>query len=157
MRILMIIAPRDETSSLPTIGQVVEPYYQFRDSGAEVVLASPDGGAPVATASLADVKGPSLRFRADYQAREAFTDTLRLEQVFAEDFDAAYCIGFSEQIARASNQPIAVLVDKLFALGKPVALVSDCRGAGLMITGSSPRSAALALISVIIPMGQELE
>ena len=149
MRILMIIAACDRTGSLPTIGQVVEPYYQFRDCGAEVVLASPEGGAPVATSASLNVSGPSLRFRSDHHAREAFADTLCLEQVFAEDFDAAYYIGPAQKIQPGSDDLVSKIVQRLLALGKPVALVSAHFGKGLMIQGASPRSAALALVGTL--------
>ena len=149
MRILMIIAACDLTGLLPTIGQVVEPYYQFRDGGAEVVLASPDGGDPVATTASSDSLAPSIRFRRDRHAREAFADTLCLEQVFAEDFDAAYYIGPSEKLPPGGDNLVSKIVQQLLALGKPIALVSADFGAGLMIKGASPRSAALALLGTL--------
>jgi putative intracellular protease/amidase len=149
MRILMIVAPGGRDNGLFTLEQLIEPYFWFRDGGAEVVFASPEGGEPI---SLSPGQTPSasvLRFRKDHFAREALTDTLCLDQVFAEDFEAAYCIGAPEILAPAGNHSASRLIVELLASGRPVAVVSSGAGEGLMITGSSPLLAANALLGTL--------
>jgi putative intracellular protease/amidase len=96
MRILMIVAPGERDNGLFTLEQLIEPYFWFRDGGAEVVFASPEGGEPISLSPGQKSSASVLRFRKDHFAREALTDTLCLDQVFAEDFEAAYCIGAPE-------------------------------------------------------------
>lgn len=147
MRILMIIAP-DERGGVPlTIEQVIEPYYQFLDSRAEVVLASPGGGSPILTITGQNPQNFALRFQHDELAHDALTDTLGLDQVFSEDFQAAYCVGAPGIIEQLASH----LVSELLAAGKPVAVVSNEPSSGLLITGTSPGLAANALLGVLLP------
>ncbi len=161
MRILMILIPDDE-ARVPArppvlrLERFIGPYYAFRDAGAEVVLASPSGGFPW-MGPAADGRGvasPGLdRFRADRPAREDLTDTLDLGQIYAEDFDAALCLG-----TPAPPQAGAMIAGFLRA-GKPVAaipsapdLVARGVGEGLIITGDDAAAslrAALALLGAL--------
>jgi putative intracellular protease/amidase len=149
MRILMIVVPGERDNELFTLEQMIEPYFRFRDSGAEVVFASPGGGQPISLSPEGMLSASVLRFRKDHFAREALTDTLCLNQVFAEDFQAAYCIGAPEILASSADHPASRLIGGLLALGRPVAMVSSGAGEGLMITGSSPLLAARALLGTL--------
>jgi hypothetical protein len=149
MRILMILIPDSPHRPLLRIGQVIEPYYLFRDSGAEVVLASPAGGAPISTAAAQDRTAAVRRLRDDHLAREALADTLSLDQISAADFQAAFCIGASGQIDAGGNHPTSLLLAELLDAGKPVAMLSDVSGDRLLITGNTPRRAAQALLGAL--------
>ncbi len=104
------------------------PYYVTKDRGIEVVLASPAGGAaPVDPKSeVASALAPSVRrYRADPLARADVADTLRLEQVCPEDFDAAFYPGGHGVLWDLANCPdSASLLLAMLGAGKPVALVS---------------------------------
>jgi putative intracellular protease/amidase len=154
MRILMILIPDSDARPVLKIGQVIEPYYLFRDSGAEVVIASPAGGAPVSTAAGQDRSDAVRRLRNDHLAREALVDTLCLDQISAEDFQAAFCIGAAEQID-AGNHRASVLIAQLLDAGKPVAMLSDIGGIRLLITGNAPRPAAQALLGALLNSSSE--
>ncbi len=145
MRILMILAEWDETTPLSMLGWVVGSYYQFLDSRAEIVLASPEGGAPISSSFLSQA---SLRFRADSRARESFSDTLSLGQIFPQDFDAAYCVHFSIAPLKVDRGRIAEIVGRLSALGRPSALVSGYPDAEVKIVGASPSAAAVTLLEL---------
>lgn len=149
MRILMIVIPDSQARPVLKIGQVVEPYYLFRDSGAEVVVASPAGGAPVSTAAGQDRATAVRRLRDDHLARDALADTLSLDQVSAEDFQAAFCIGASEQIDAGGDHSASTLIAQLLDAGKPVVMLSDISGVRLLITGNAPRPAAQALLGAL--------
>jgi putative intracellular protease/amidase len=148
MRILMILIPDNQARPILKIGQVIEPYYLFRDSGAEVVFASPAGGDPVSTAAGQDRAAAVRRLRDDHLARDALADTLSLDQVSAEDFQAAFCIGASEQID-GGGHPASALIAQLLDAGKPVVMLSDATGVRLLITGNAPRPAAQALLGAL--------
>jgi putative intracellular protease/amidase len=163
----MILIPENEgpgSKSDPFVRfeRAVIPYYAFRDAGVEVVLASPDGGSPMLEvvrhedASIAIVH----RFRQDKCASDEFNDMLRLDQVFADDFDAAFCVGLPGPIWRADQPSSAgALVSRLLEAGKPVAvlpsgvdLTPKGAGEGLLIIGDgtkAPNAAADALMGAI--------
>lgn len=167
MRILMILIP--DEAAMPAKAPVLRlerfigPYYAFRDAGAEVVLASPAGGFPWMGPAADDraASSPALdRFRADRPAREDLTDTLDLDQIYEEDFDAALCLGAPGPIWEAERRCVAgALIAAFLEAGKPVAVIPSTldlslRGAadGLIITGDNAVAslrAAGALLGVM--------
>ncbi len=166
MRILMILIPERDVSGkgdpAVRLERAAGPYFAFRDADFEVVLASPDGGAPVmemtngAGASAAALQ----RFRQDRQAIDEFSDTLGLVQVCTNDFDAAFCVGLSGSIWRSENKsPAGALIARMLDAGKPVAvlpsgvdLAPKGAGEGLLILGDhskSPVPIAQALMGAV--------
>jgi hypothetical protein len=141
MRILMILAAeaeRAESDPLPAslLDWAVAPYYVFRDAGIEVVLASPAGGT-LAQMAHADASKPEIRrLRQDRTALDEFSDTLRVDQVYAEDFDAAFVAGGAGSFS--ADARIAEIVDRLLALHRPVAFKSRQIGELLKETGTRP-------------------
>jgi hypothetical protein len=138
------------------------PYYAFQDANVEVVLASPDGGAPLMESAGGGEASTEImqRFRQDRTAIDEFSDTLSLEQVYADDFDAAFCVGLPGSIWRPEHKSSAgALISRLLDAGKPVAvmpsgvdLAPKGAGEGLLIVGDgskSPIPAALALMAAI--------
>jgi hypothetical protein len=168
MRILMILISDAETRH-PTPPPVLRferflaPYYLFLDAGAEVVLASLTGGDPAmrtASGERSDTSAVMQRFLADQTAREALIDTLSLDQVEADDFDGAYCIGVSGGVwPPHADNPAAAMLGQLLASGKPVAVIPsqidlDPKGVaqGLLIAGDqtiASNHAAHALLAVV--------
>jgi hypothetical protein len=160
MRIVVILAAGDE--QLQTNGQsavrletFLTVYYTLRDANAELVLASPEGGYPLGL-SHGEREDPApvlQRFRLDRVAREEAADTLRTDQVFASDFDGAFCIG------AAGTSGHDALIAALLARGKPVLIMADAVGPAsnevgqgrLIVTGAaaSPEAAAHALLGAM--------
>jgi putative intracellular protease/amidase len=167
MRVLLILIPESavaECSADPAVRleRATEAYYAFQDAGVEVVLASPDGGAPrLATASVKqESAGIAERFKHDARAIDEFSDTLGLDQIYTGDFDAAFCVGLPGSIWQPEpKNPAAALIAKLLDAGKPVAvmpsgvdLAPKGTAEGLLILGDgskSPILAAQALISAV--------
>jgi len=168
MRILMILIPDDEAAIPPKapilrLERVIGPYYVFRDAGAEVVLASPAGGFPRMAAAAEDraASSPLLdRFRADRTGRDDLTDTLDLDQIYDEDFDAALCLGAPGPIWEAERRCTAgALIAAFLQAGKPVAVIPTVpdlaargTGDGLIITADRPDAglgAARALLGAL--------
>lgn len=167
MRVLLIVVSEDnaDEGGSPPLGSFASAYYALQDASIEVVLASQTGGYlfldQSSTAAPDDV-GALQRFQADRSAREDLADTIRFEDVDAEDFDGAICLGPPEGGADpqlpAPKLPgrVCLLVASLLDFGKPVVVIPEClapaTGNGLMITGNrpdSPRHAANALIGVL--------
>jgi hypothetical protein len=158
MRILMILIPEADTAvargdAVVRLERAVGPYYVFRDADVEVVLVSPDGGAP--SMEFAAESGMSTevieRLRRDRTAIDEFSDTISLDQVYIDDFDAAFCVGHPGAIWRPkSDNPAAGLIARLLDAGKPVAVLPsgidlDPKGAsdGLLIVGDGSNSSIM--------------
>jgi putative intracellular protease/amidase len=133
MRILMILTSHivESTEADELTGALqnfATAYFIFRDAGAEVVLASPNGGLPALYPSRANMMKQSEtvnRFYSDTRARAELADTLRLEQVCADDFDALFYPGGLGSLwdLTDNNQSIA-LISTISSAGKPMGLVA---------------------------------
>ncbi len=161
MRIIMILAsrneqPNDDDRPAIMIETFLHAYYTLRDASAEVVLASLAGGYPL-NIGPRDRKRTSAivkRFMKDRVARDELADTLSVDQVYADDFDAAFWIGEPGEIWQGGLE--AALIAELLASGKAVAAIVDGVetafphvGKGLLISGGSTGSirAANALLA----------
>ena len=167
MRILMMLIPDVEAdiaagTSMLRLELFAGAYYVFHDRGIEVVLASPAGGSQwMGPASPGQENADAVRrFRQDGPSREALTDTIRVDQAYAEDFDGAFCLGSPGSVWRPEHKsPAASLIADFLVAAKPVAimpsdldLVPHGTAEGLLISGDSARApllAANALIGVL--------
>ena len=109
------------------------PYYLFTEAGAELTLASPSGGAPaIDPRSLRDeTAGHSIdRFRSDQVARTLLSDTLRVDQVDAAEFDGAFFPGGHGALwDLARDEYVRRLITLLAQSNKPVAFVCHSQAA----------------------------
>jgi hypothetical protein len=162
MRILMILAAESRESSRRSLSldQVIEAHCLLQDSGAEVVIASSQGGDPPIRGKRERSRQltlPTQRFQGDRSARDAISDTLKLEQIYPEEFDAVICMGVLELAApSADTETTHSLLDALIAAGKPVAIVPSelefvPRGSfeDLLIAGSEIRAPSLAAKAIL--------
>jgi hypothetical protein len=162
-RILTVLVPdlRSERWELG-LSRFIAPYYAFLDFGAEVVLASPLGGLPFDGLSGLDrVSGDLVRrFSADSTAREAVLDTLSLDQVCIDDFDAAFCLGaiWEESVLEGVGRIMAGCMES----GKTVVAVpsgSDMPprgpGRGLLILVGSEAPSELGAKALLGALGRK--
>ncbi len=162
MRILMILTAGsgERASRSLSFEQVIEAYCFLRDSGLEVVMASSQGGNPPIRGARKRSKQttvPNQSFQSDRSARDAISDTLKLEQIYTEEFDAAICIGVLEHPAHIADAEAAhSLLKALLAAGKPVAIVPAelkfaPRGSfeGLLISGAEIRAPSIAAKAIL--------
>ncbi len=86
MKILMVLTSHDQLGDTGRktgfwLEELAAPYYVFKDAGAEIVLASPQGGQPPLDpkSNEADFQTEATRrFEADAEAKAALADTARL-------------------------------------------------------------------------------
>jgi hypothetical protein len=162
MRILMILTAGsgERASRSLSFDQVIEAYCLLQNSGMEVVIASSQGGNPLfrgARKRSKQTTAPNQSFQSERSARDAISDTLKLEQIYTEEFDAAICIGVLEHPAHIADAEAAhSLLMALLAAGKPVAIVPGelefaPRGSfeGLLITGAEIRAPSLAAKAIL--------
>lgn len=102
-------------------------YYVFRDAGAEVTLASPTGGQPPvdpASDGMDHASETVRRLKGDQAARTALADTLALDQVAPEDFDAVFYVGGHGALWDLPEDRFSqALIGAVHAAGRPLALV----------------------------------
>jgi putative intracellular protease/amidase len=102
-------------------------YYVFKDAGADVTLASPMGGQPPIdprSDRTGDDAETVRRFKSDHAARTVLADTLSLEQVAPEDFDAVFYVGGHGAMWDLAEDHISqAVIAAAHGAGKPVALV----------------------------------
>jgi putative intracellular protease/amidase len=132
VKVLMILTSHDQLGDTGEktgfwLEELAAPYFVFKDSGAEITLASPKGGLPPldpkSDAPEAQTKA-TKRLRADPAAMEALATTRKLAEVKVADYDAVFYPGGHGPLWDLANdaQSIALIEDAL-AADKPVGLV----------------------------------
>ena len=103
------------------------PYYVFLDAGADVTLASPQGGQPPLDPKSDDPGAQTdatRRFKADAAAQKTLAHTHKLAEMSAADFDAVFYPGGHGPLwDLAEDKHSIALIEQLFAAGKPLAAV----------------------------------
>lgn len=148
MNILIVLTSHEELGATryPTglwLGDLTHAYFEFLNAGADITMASPSGGSPpIDPRSLMpqDLPPSIVKFRADAVARRLLSDTLRLEQIDAGDFDAAFLPGGHGALwDLATDKHCRAVLGSLLAADKPVAMVGH---------------AAAALLPLLAPCGR---
>jgi putative intracellular protease/amidase len=135
MNILMVLTSH---STLGDTGQATgfwleefaSPYYAFKDAGARITLASPNGGQPPIDpkSHAPDAQTPATeRFQHDTEAKAALASTRRLSDIRADDFDAVFYPGGHGPLwDLAEDKTSIALLEAFERTNKPMALV--CHG-----------------------------
>lgn len=132
MKILMVLTSHGELGKTGKrtgfwLEEFAAPYYVFKDSGAEVVLASPLGGQPPLDPASDgdDAQTPATqRFRADPEAIKALAHTHKLSDVVTDKFDALFYPGGHGPLWDLSEDLNSIgLIESSYVAGKPVAAV----------------------------------
>lgn len=138
MKVLMVITSHDQlgTTGRKTgfwLEELAAPYYIFKDSGAEVTLASPKGGRPPLDPKSNEPEfrtALTLRFENDEDAEAQLDKTVRLDSVKQEDFDTVfYPGGHGPMWDLAEDQDSIKLIESFLAAGKPIGIVCHSTGA----------------------------
>jgi putative intracellular protease/amidase len=121
------------------------PYYVFKDAGAEITLASPQGGQPPLDPKSSEQDfqtAATQRFNADPEAQNALAQTLKLSTVLAADYDALFYPGGHGPLwDLAEDRDSIALIETMHAQGKPVAAV--CHAPGVLRHACAPDGSAL--------------
>jgi len=139
MEILMVLTSHDQLGNTGRktgiwLEEFASPYFVFRDAGIELTLASPKGGQPPIDpkSDLPDNQTPAMaRFKKDTAAQEVFSQTAKLADMKAEDFDTVfYPGGHGPMWDLAESTDSIALIESFYNSGKPVALV--CHSPGVL-------------------------
>ena len=137
MKILMVLTSHDQLgdSGQKTgfwLEEFAAPYYVFKDAGADLTLASPQGGQPPldpkSDAPEAQTEATE-RFRQDRDAQAALAHTAVLASVTADDYDAVFYPGGHGPLwDLAEDRHSIALIEAFYGAGKPVAAVCHAPG-----------------------------
>jgi putative intracellular protease/amidase len=138
MKVLMVLTSHDQLGNTGRktgfwLEELAAPYYVFKDTGAQITLASPKGGRPPLDPKSNE---PSFqtditrRFGKDAEANAQLDRTVRLDSVKAEDFDTVfYPGGHGPMWDLAEDQNSIKLLESFLGAGKTFALVCHSSGA----------------------------
>jgi putative intracellular protease/amidase len=139
MKIVMVLTSHDQLGNTGRktgfwLEEFAAPYFVFRDAGVELTLASPKGGQPPVDpkSDLPENQTPAMaRFKRDAAAQEALSQTAKLADVSAADFDTIFYVGGHGPMWDLAESPVSIaLIESFYNAGKPVALV--CHSPGVL-------------------------
>lgn len=139
MKILMVLTSHDQLGNTGRktgfwLEEFAAPYFVFRDAGVELTLASPKGGQPPVDpkSDLPENQTPAMdRFKKDEVAKKALSQTAKLADMRAEDFDTVFYVGGHGPMWDLAESPVSIaLIESFYNAGKPVALV--CHSPGVL-------------------------
>ena len=137
MKVLMVLTSHDRLGDTGRktgfwLEELAAPYYEFRDAGAQITLASPKGGRPPLDPKSQDPDFQTdltRRFKKDSDAEDKLGKTLLLESVKQEDYDTVFYPGGHGPMWDLAEDPNSIgLIESFLAAGKPVALVCHAPG-----------------------------
>jgi putative intracellular protease/amidase len=132
MKILMVVTSHDKLGDTGAktglwLEEFAAPYYVFTDAGVTVTVASPKGGQPPVDPKSDDPSNQTpaqTRFKADGLAKAVFANTVRLDSVKSDDFDAVFYPGGHGPLWDLAEDPVSIkLIESFYNSGKPVAAV----------------------------------
>lgn len=137
MKILMVLTSDDQLGNTGRktgfwLEEFAAPYFVFRDAGVQLTLASPKGGQPPLDpkSDLPESQKPAMsRFKQDLTAQKALSQTVKLADMKAEDFDTVFYSGGHGPMWDLAESPVSIaLLESFYNSGKPIALVCHAPG-----------------------------
>ena len=138
MDILMVLTSHDQLGNTGRktglwLEEFAAPYYVFRDAGINVTLASPKGGQPPIDpkSDLPENQTPAMtRFKQDEAAKKTFSQTAKLADMRAEDFDTVFYPGGHGPMWDLVDNAVSIaLIESFYNSGKFIALICHSAGA----------------------------
>jgi putative intracellular protease/amidase len=132
MKIVMVLTSHDQLGDTGRktgfwLEEFAAPYFVFRDAGVTLTLASPKGGQPPIDpkSDLPENQTDAMaRFKKDQAAQTALSQTVKLSDVKAEDFDTIFYVGGHGPMWDLVDNPDSIaLIESFYNSGKPVAAV----------------------------------
>ncbi|TFV93747.1 type 1 glutamine amidotransferase domain-containing protein [Oxalobacteraceae bacterium OM1] len=137
MNILMVLTSHDQLGNTGKktgfwLEEFAAPYYVFKDAGANVVVASPQGGQPPLDpkSDQPDAQTDATRrFAQDKAAQELLGNTVLLSSVDWEEFDAVFYPGGHGPLWDLSeDQDSLTMIQSMTSAGRVVAAVCHAPG-----------------------------
>ena len=139
MNILMVLTSHDQLGNTGRktgfwLEEFAAPYFVFRDAGVDLTLASPKGGQPPVDPKSDMPENQTeaqKRFKKDAAAQKALSQTAKLADMKAEDFDTVFYVGGHGPMWDLAESTDSIkLLESFYNSGKPIALV--CHSPGVL-------------------------
>ncbi|SDP37790.1 Putative intracellular protease/amidase [Filomicrobium insigne] len=137
MKVLIVLTSHDKLGDTGKktgfwLEELAAPYYVFKDTGADITLASPKGGQPPLDPKSDEPMFQTdltRRFNADKEANAQLAQTVRLDSIDQKDFDTVFYPGGHGPMWDLAEDPDSIrLIQAFIASGKTIALVCHAPG-----------------------------
>lgn len=145
MKVLIVLTSHDKLGDTGHktgfwLEEFASPYYRLKDAGAELTLASPNGGQPPLdpNSNEPDAQTEATnRFDKDPAAQQDLATTSKLADMKVEDFDAVFYPGGHGPLWDLHSDADSIaLIEGFIAAGKPVAAV--CHAPAVLLNAKAP-------------------
>jgi putative intracellular protease/amidase len=146
MKVLIVLTSHSELGNTGHktgfwIEEFAAPYYVMADAGIEITIASPKGGQPPIDPK-SDEPGNQTpateRFHADTELKAKLSESVVLEAVDEQDYDAVFYPGGHGPLWDLANDEHSIaLIESFYKNHKPVALVCHAPGALIHVKGEN--------------------
>lgn len=132
MKVLIVLTSHSELGNTGKktgfwIEEFAAPYYKLKDAGVDLTLASPKGGQPPIDPKSAEPENQTeatRRFNEDKELQQLLSNTKKLSEVSADDFDAVFFPGGHGPLWDLSGDANSIrLIENFWKSKKPVAAV----------------------------------
>ena len=150
MKILMVLTSHDQLGNTGEktgfwLEEFAAPYYVFKGANAHITIASPKGGQPPLDPKSAEPDfqtDHTRRFDSDADAQSALSNSLKLADVSADDFDAVFYPGGHGPLwDLAEDRDSIALIEAMNAADKTIAAV--CHAPAVFRHTKSPDGSSL--------------
>jgi len=145
MKVLMVLTSHNQLGATGKLTgfwleEFAAPYYVLAGAGVEITLASPNGGQPPLDPKSdepAFQTEATIRFKQDKEAQAALANTLILQDVSANDYDAVfYPGGHGLMWDLVEDRSSITLLEKMYSSGKLIAAV--CHASAVLRNAKAP-------------------
>ena len=123
------------------VEEFAAPYYEFKDAGFEVVLASPNGGQPPIDpkSEMADFQTASTaRYDKDQDVQQQMASSKKLSEINARDYAGVFYPGGHGPLWDLTDNVVSIkLIENFLKTQKPVAAVCHASAALLNVKDST--------------------
>ncbi|WP_313672773.1 type 1 glutamine amidotransferase domain-containing protein, partial [Sphingobacterium multivorum] len=132
LKVLVVLTSHDQLGDTGEktgfwVEEFAAPYYVLQDAGVDVTIASPKGGQPPIDpkSALPDFQTEATkRFDADKELQTKLANSLALDTINEQDYDAIFYPGGHGPLWDLTNDKTSVaLIESFWAHNKPVAAV----------------------------------
>jgi putative intracellular protease/amidase len=150
MKVLFVMTSHDQLGNTGKktgfwIEEFAAPYYKLADAGVDITIASPKGGQPPIDPKSEEPDAQTeatKRYYQDQALQEKLSQTVKLSQVSAHDFDAVFYPGGHGPLWDLANDQDSIkLIEEFYNQQKPVAAV--CHGPAVLTQTKAPNGEPL--------------
>ena len=150
MKVLFVMTSHDQLGDTGKktgfwIEEFAAPYYKLADAGVDITIASPNGGQPPIDPKSEEPDAQTeatKRYYQDKALQEKLSQTKKLSEVKAEDYDAVFYPGGHGPLWDLANDQNSIkLIEDFYNQKKPVAAV--CHGPAVLAQAKAPNGEPL--------------